>query len=558
MIVTPEEAIIDPDQTQRFSAILKYSNGKTEKIQAQWSVSDENIATIDQEGVATALAPGIVTITATYEDLIATATLKINDTTIIPQDKVLLLDPGQTRQLKLIKTYSEEELACTWESSNPLVATVDDDGLVTAIDYGETIITATFDDRVFTIVIEVGLERVYIFTESPFGGDSFYRCSMSKLDETRTFTLYGGTPLVNPPRGKQWKLSDKLGSLIIWESSNPEIATLESNGVSCIATGVGVEEGKINGFTCISARFLWMQDKHFLEIRAVDDYKLEAEIFIDSSYHGSEEYLYWSMDIWITNAFNVYTWGVAIGFYGGVTGEAYKKIYGENPDIPDEYETMDEGVFLDQVIEGDFLLLSGVETSFTYNVSRCGFYSVANIGCTIMGDEPGTDGGGILATLVFKVKGKGIFPVDLDDIVLLEPNGNKILPYDGSYFGYDGKYYTGSYPQFYYQHNLDVEYYCQTPGSAFMTIDTIKFMDEDGNTIDYAYEGEYVTFEAIADGDIARYKWDFGDGFSATGKVVKHKYIWGNDTFYPVTLTVIDGKGRELTYTRNILIRDSS
>jgi len=63
-----------------------------------------------------------------------------------------------------------------------------------------------------------------------------------------------------------------------------------------------------------------------------------------------------------------------------------------------------------------------------------------------------------------------------------------------------------------------------------------------------------VTFDGGSsydpDGDIVRYDWDFGDGASASGRVVRHTFSsWGNFT---VRLTVYDDRNASASATRNI------
>ncbi len=64
-------------------------------------------------------------------------------------------------------------------------------------------------------------------------------------------------------------------------------------------------------------------------------------------------------------------------------------------------------------------------------------------------------------------------------------------------------------------------------------------------------EGEEITFDASGsydpDGSIVSYEWDFGDGSTATGKVVTHKYA--DNGVYTVTLTVKDNDGATSTDT---------
>jgi PKD repeat protein len=68
-------------------------------------------------------------------------------------------------------------------------------------------------------------------------------------------------------------------------------------------------------------------------------------------------------------------------------------------------------------------------------------------------------------------------------------------------------------------------------------------------------EGVAVTFDGSAstdaDGSIASYDWDFGDGSAATGWIVSHTYFAGSFT---VSLTVTDNSGNTDTATLNISV----
>lgn len=65
--VTPANPSIEPDATQQFTATGTYSGGGTKNLTASvtWSSSVETCATIDASGLATALASGTTTVTAT-------------------------------------------------------------------------------------------------------------------------------------------------------------------------------------------------------------------------------------------------------------------------------------------------------------------------------------------------------------------------------------------------------------------------------------------------------------------------------------------------------------
>lgn len=132
-----------------------------------WISSDTNIATVDNNGVVTAKSNGNVTITATANDgsgANQAKTIRISGqsatggtsgmtptevkvTGITINGSNIISTKGDTITLTpniLPSTASNKTV--TWTSSNPSVATVSDQGVVTAISNGSAIITATAAD----------------------------------------------------------------------------------------------------------------------------------------------------------------------------------------------------------------------------------------------------------------------------------------------------------------------------------------------------------------------------------------------------------------------------
>lgn len=72
--------------------------------------------------------------------------------------------------------------------------------------------------------------------------------------------------------------------------------------------------------------------------------------------------------------------------------------------------------------------------------------------------------------------------------------------------------------------------------------------------------GEEITFDASdsfdPDGFITEYRWSFGDGFSAIGKVVKHAYSEAGD--YAVTLEVVDNNGASGSVEKVVRVREKA
>jgi hypothetical protein len=114
-----------------------------------WSSSAPTVATVD-DGRVVSRGNGTAQITATKEDLSESLTVVVAQqmagVRVDPDDPVLV--PSESLQLTLLGvdargTPLDTTLTASWESSDPDVATVSPDGLLTAVDPGEAVITGT-------------------------------------------------------------------------------------------------------------------------------------------------------------------------------------------------------------------------------------------------------------------------------------------------------------------------------------------------------------------------------------------------------------------------------
>ena len=119
-----------------------------------WSVSEEGIVEVSQYGVVTALAAGKVDVTATSavdDTLTATVTVEVLDREIAAKElyisaENLVLSPDQSYTLSsLIVPTNATSKDIVWTSSEETVATVEN-GVVSALANGETVITATLGE----------------------------------------------------------------------------------------------------------------------------------------------------------------------------------------------------------------------------------------------------------------------------------------------------------------------------------------------------------------------------------------------------------------------------
>lgn len=113
-----------------------------------WKTTDSNVAAVTQAGVVTAKSPGIATISVTTDNgKSASCIVTVKDPnplpTAITMEEEISLEVSQTYTLNPTLTPSNAKTTLTWKSSDTKVATVRQDGTVTAVAPGSAEITVT-------------------------------------------------------------------------------------------------------------------------------------------------------------------------------------------------------------------------------------------------------------------------------------------------------------------------------------------------------------------------------------------------------------------------------
>jgi len=151
-ITAPEEITLtlNASATQSLGAALLPEN-TTAKV--CYTSSDETVATVSETGEVTAISRGECMIRAWAEDTLSGVTYDLQSETKISVQAApaqlsvnnATLQPGATKQLTVSFEPAEVDVGTdfSWTSSNASIATVDENGLVTAKSPGTTTITAT-------------------------------------------------------------------------------------------------------------------------------------------------------------------------------------------------------------------------------------------------------------------------------------------------------------------------------------------------------------------------------------------------------------------------------
>lgn len=152
-----------------------------------YSSSDESIATVGNDGVIHPVKEGVVTITVTCkEDSSVTATKQFN---IVPplsmEIKNTETEMWLTGKLTLDTQFSYPcDHTITYSSSDEKIATVSNDGVITAVGVGTVTVTATCEARNLTDTITLKVKDLLIDTTIDGSGEDSYVGDGYPLDYT--------------------------------------------------------------------------------------------------------------------------------------------------------------------------------------------------------------------------------------------------------------------------------------------------------------------------------------------------------------------------------------
>jgi uncharacterized protein YjdB/fibronectin type 3 domain-containing protein len=184
-----------------------------------WTSSNLAVATVNSSGVVTAKTNGIANIiatatngqsdavTVTVKDLVDSITLSSTSVTIGGLNRNVQLSASISPSSALLKTLN-------WQSLEPSVVTVDQNGLVHSVGYGSTTITVTSQDGAIQRTISVLVRKTFV----------------SSITLTKSFAQFlalGQTAQINATVVP----NDATDTTILYESANTAVATVTASGL---------------------------------------------------------------------------------------------------------------------------------------------------------------------------------------------------------------------------------------------------------------------------------------------------------------------------------------
>ncbi len=216
-----ESLALTVEDTQQLAYEITPADAKDKSV--VWSSDNTEVATVDEDGVVTAVGAGSAVITVKTND-----GNKVDSLTVTVTNKVIALTSigfnqhetniliGKSEQLiPIIEPADATNQTVAWKSSNDKVAAVDNQGKVTAVAVGTATITATTEEGNRTASCTV---RVSEKTVSPTG---------VKLNKTSLTLKVGTTEALKATIAP----AEATNKNLTWGTSNSTIANVNSDGI---------------------------------------------------------------------------------------------------------------------------------------------------------------------------------------------------------------------------------------------------------------------------------------------------------------------------------------
>lgn len=195
-----------------------------------WASDKPKVASVDANGLVRSVAPGRATVTASLKGAAGTASVEVVDVASlnVSPNRMTLVGPAGTKMGLAAEVKDARgnpvNLRPKWASSDPKVATVDADGVVTSVGEGRVTVIATLgNDQSSACDVRVLHREIASFEISPL-------TLILRVGEVQRVNA-----IVKDASG--FVIED---AALAWTSSDPRTATVSGGAVTGVARGTAV------------------------------------------------------------------------------------------------------------------------------------------------------------------------------------------------------------------------------------------------------------------------------------------------------------------------------
>ena len=240
----PTDIVLEKGETQQLN--IEYgTDDKAEqekiaeaasKLNLTWTSSDEEVATVDETGLVTAVGAGEADVTVSVADANISSTthikVVIRPTGVeAPETLSLELNGEATKALGAKMTPEDAtDVKLAYVSSDESVVTVDESGNVTAVGVGECTITTTIVADTTATAEDAGVDSEMLVV--PENAKAETKVTVGKAIESITLDSNEGVLTVGNTHTIKATVfpEDATDKAVTWKSSDESIATVDAEG----------------------------------------------------------------------------------------------------------------------------------------------------------------------------------------------------------------------------------------------------------------------------------------------------------------------------------------
>ena len=240
----PTDIVLEKGETQQLN--IEYgTDDKAEqekiaeaasKLNLTWTSSDEEVATVDETGLVTAVGAGEADITVSIADANISSTTHIKVVILptgveAPETLSLELNGEATKALGAKMTPEDAtDVKLAYVSSDESVVTVDESGNVTAVGVGECTITTTIVADTTATAEDAGVDSEMLVV--PENAKAETKVTVGKAIESITLDSNEGVLTVGNTHTIKATVfpEDATDKAVTWKSSDESIATVDAEG----------------------------------------------------------------------------------------------------------------------------------------------------------------------------------------------------------------------------------------------------------------------------------------------------------------------------------------